>query len=385
VAYNALALSTLLYIAQLETPPAGVIEAETRSIRTMLGGPGNWYQRRDAFYLKEYFGQSKSYGSVELISQAAKLRVMHSHNCTRLRGRVLNAASISDMHTELQYALLDPIDSRRIHLWRKWYDQSHVTIIHRNETNIRRLGLSINMCLDTLARGEPRPWTDKVRAKQKRGIQKFVTDFLKESEKVNAEERIRDRVQRWMDVHAAGPSARSVRMLIAGPPRWVAARITRRLQRLPKLVPPRVCSAALRTIFNGWCTDRRFQGKGPQHSCVLGCSPDAADSIEHYCRCPITKDLFSKKLRIELHPAKALSYFAIATKEQEEDEILALSMLGVYAVYMCTNHYRYNPTHINSQHALQFLGQCLIQGCQGQKWLTRIFDKRWESPVTCIE
>ena len=90
-------------------------------------------------------------------------------------------------------------------------------------------------------------------------------------------------------------------------------------------------------------------------------------------------------MRIELQPTNALACFAMATKQQEEDEILALTMLGVYAVYMCTNHYRNNPTKVNSEHALQYLGQSLIQGCQGHKELTRLLDGRWESPIIRLE
>ena len=247
------------------------------------------------------------------------------------------------------------------------------------------MGFSLDMCLNILAKGEPRPWSDAVRRKQKKDIQKVATAFLRESGKIDAENRIREKLHRWMDVQAAGPSDHSARMMIAGPPRWVAARVTRRLQRLPKLVPPRICSAAFRTVFNGWCTARRFQNHGPEHTCLMGCSSNAADSIEHYSRCPVTRELFRKKLRIELHPTKALSCFAMTTKEQSEDEILALSMLGVYAIYMRTNHYRAQRKPTNSKHAVQYLSQCLIQGCQGHRELTRLFDSRWESPVTCIE
>ena len=381
-AYNALALSTLLYIAQLETPPPKVLEAETRCIRGMLGGPGNWYQPRDAFFLKEAFGQNKSYGSVELISQAAKLRVRHSHRCIGQGGRVMNTSSISRMHTTLHQALSNPVVPWRVSAWQNWYDRSHVTILYDNEVNIDRLGLSMDMCLVRIAGGEQRPWNDKTRAKQKREFQKTVTAFLKESCKFNAVERVRDKLHRWMDEDAASPTARSVRMLITGLPRQVAERVTKRLQRLPKLVPPRVGSAAFRTLSNGWCTDRRFQGHG---TCRLGCNPNAGDSIEHYCRCPITRELFRKKLRFEMQPTNGLAVFAMAMKQQEEDEVLALTMLGVYAVYMCTNHYRHNPSKVNSRHALDYLGQCLIQGCRGHRELTRLLDGRWESPIIRLE
>jgi hypothetical protein len=119
---------------------------------------------------------------------------------------------------------------------------------------------------------------------------------------------------------------------------------------------------------------------------MLGCRASAADNIEHYSRCPVTRELFRKKLRIDLHTSEGLSCFAMATEKQSDDEILALSMLGVYAIYMCTNHYRFKvkKKSTNHKHVMQYLGQCLIQGCQGHKELTRLLDKRWESPVVCI-
>ena len=297
----------------------------------------------------------------------------------------MNVPSTASMYANLQHALRNPIERYRVKLWSKWYDQAHVTILHNNSINLANKGCSLDRCLDILAQGEPEPWNDKIRRKQKREIQKVTTSFLKESGKINAENRIRERLCHWMDKDAAGPSDHhSIKMMIAGPPRWVAQRATSRLQRLPKLVPPRVCSAAFRTLFNGWCTARRFQC---YDTCMLGCGSSAGDKIEHYCRCPVTRELFRKKLRIDLHPTMALSCFVMTTKEQNEDEILALTMLGVYAIYMCTNHYRHGAKHKprNREHAMQYLGQCLIQGCQGHKELTRIFDKRWESPVARID
>ena len=52
---------------------------------------------------------------------------------------------------------------------------------------------------------------------------------------------------------------------------------------MPSLVAPRVSAAVLRTLFNGWVTERRFQRWGP---CRFGCR-EAEDSIEHYACCPV--------------------------------------------------------------------------------------------------
>jgi hypothetical protein len=83
-AYNSLALSTLLFIAQLENPPEEVFAGERCGIRSTLRGPGKyWYDTDDAFYLKECYGQSKSFGSLSVITQASQLRTLHTMDMVR--------------------------------------------------------------------------------------------------------------------------------------------------------------------------------------------------------------------------------------------------------------------------------------------------------------
>ena len=53
-------------------------------------------------------------------------------------------------------------------------------------------------------------------------------------------------------------------------------RALRVFQVLTGKVPPRVLAALLGTLFNGWCTGRRFQQQGS--SCISGCA--AEDSPE---------------------------------------------------------------------------------------------------------
>ena len=50
VPYNALALSTLLYVAQLEDPPGCALSAESAGLRAILPGPGHWISKNDAFF-----------------------------------------------------------------------------------------------------------------------------------------------------------------------------------------------------------------------------------------------------------------------------------------------------------------------------------------------
>jgi hypothetical protein len=66
----------------------------------------------------------------------------------------------------------------------------------------------------------------------------------------------------------------------------------------------------------------------------------------------------------------------MAAPEQQSDDTLALSMLGVYAVYMATNYYRHNgqttPTAGKNS-----LIQHIIQGCKGHNHLTTLVQDRW--------
>ena len=347
-----------------------------------MGGPGTWYKTEDAFNLKEWYGQCRSLGSLHIISQAAQLRTLHTHNTTRKSNRTLSSVSAIDMHGNLQRLLHDPIDPFRAHRWREWYAGAHVSVLARNESNMARKKLSLRGCLIAIAGGEPEPWSDDVIAKQKRSLQKFATSEIKKALPQNGENHIRDHLARWMDPETPGPRQWvSHNFLIPGPPLWVARKVNANFQRLSKLVPPRVCSAVWRCIFNGWCTARRFQQRHePWNMCCMGCSMEAEDSIEHYCRCSITHDVFRTKLRIELNPKRALATFCMSTFEQNRDDILSLTMLGVYAIYMTTNHYR-KVGRTNPTVGKNYMVQNIIQGCQGHRNLTSLVQGRWQSEM----
>ena len=99
------------------------------------------------------------------------------------------------------------------------------------------------------------------------------------------------------------------------------------------------------------------------------------DSIEHYSRCKVVRNVFLRKLRIDLHPVRGLAAFFMATPEQNLDNnALALSMLGVYATFMCVNHYRHANV-ANACRATQYMGQTIIQGVQGHQALTKLLDR----------
>eukprot|EP00973_Karenia_brevis_P009843 1331057-Karenia_brevis.AAC.1 len=71
-------------------------------------------------------------------------------------------------------------------------------------------------------------------------------------------------------------------------------RVLSAFQLLSTRCTPRVMSAYLRTLWNGWTTDRRFRNvlvaRGVSiRPCVLGCE-QGTDALEHYLRCPVFRD-----------------------------------------------------------------------------------------------
>ena len=389
LAYNTFALSTLLFVAQLEDPPDSALSAEIVGLRTTMGGPGNCFEPNDVYFLKELYGQCKSYNSLSVTAQAAKLRVLHMHNSSCQGTSFAGVANICSMHRRLQDCLERPIETDRLQ-WAPWYKGAHVSCLHNNEQRLRALGITLEGCLTSIAGSEPSPWSDEVKRKQKRELQKTVSIAVKNINRPDPVSRVRHKLHRWMDRTAARPSdIRSARMLVPGPPARIANKTHRRLMKLPSLTPPRVCSAVFRTIWNGWCTHCRFQQyANPNNKCWLGCGGDAQDRIEHYCRCPIALEVLKNKLRIDLHPSRALSFFVLSTHEQDSDNVLALGALFMYAVYMSYNHYKHGG-HTNPLRAAviskECIGQHIIQGCQGHAELANLVDRRWQSPMLHIE
>ena len=386
LAYNTFALSTLQFIAQLENPPAATLDAELSGLKATVGGPGGFgFNPLDYYYLKELYGQSRSFASIEVIALASKLRVMHMHNTFRRGSSAPNRASISEMNRRLRELLRNPIDLDRVTHWGGWYERSHVSCLFKAKQDLHGVGITIERCLEEIAGWQPPPWSDAVCRKQKREFQKTVVLAIKGLGRPDPVARVRAKLNRWMDWSAARPSDTvSLNWKIPGPPAWIARRSHGHLDKLSNLVPPRVASAVFKAVWNNWCTARRYQQTNHTNDkCWLGCGSHAQDSIEHYSRCPIALDVLRNKMRINLDPRRGLPLFALAMCEQDQDDVLALSALYIYGVYMCTNQYR-NMLHSygarTAEHAKQCIGQHIIQGCQGHARLTRLLDGRWDSP-----
>jgi len=379
LAFNMFASSTLAFVAQLEQPDENVFSVERRGIIKMLPGPGNWCQEYDAFFLKESWGQQHSFKSVGVISAAAKLRVKYIHDCVVSKGESCSATSIRDMAINITYFRDCEYPCRTV-AWSRWYNSSYPVTLHSNESMLaERHGIRVGDILQKLAGCAP-PWSPDVKLRQRRLLQSSVSKHFQNCIKPDPCNRLREKLDRWFECRG-----NQVGWGLQGPPAHIATRILRNLQRLHQLVAPKVCAAVFRTIFNGWCTHRRFDKRNhATNVCVLGCGGGAEDSIEHYCRCPALQTTLKNKLRISISNERALSFWVMDDSSLAEKEFLICSALINYGGYMAVNMYRNSGRASNNEVAMNAIGQFITQSALGHPATARFLDNRWAIPIHTI-
>ena len=162
-------------------------------------------------------------------------------------------------------------------------------------------------------------------------------------------------------------------------PARVALRVEKHLQRLRTLVSPRVQAACFSTVWNRWCTARRF---GQRHSvrnrCLLGCAGHAEDSLQHYFNCEALRWVAAHFLRLG-HLDICARHLLMEHPCLDDDETLTCVAVLVYAAYFTTNHCRnHKPVpHEGARDALQQACRNLVQGHANS---ARVLDCRWMQP-----
>ena len=171
------------------------------------------------------------------------------------------------------------------------------------------------------------------------------------------------------------------RWQLPGPPAIIAARVLRRLQTLKPLVAPRVSAAVLSTLWDRRTTGRRFQR---QDICVLGCSPTAADSIEHYACCPIIRTAARRFLGLHMRPwPHALCDFMLATgppaAPHPSRANLTRSAILLYAAYTAANTARHRAPRTQAE-AIAMMQQAIAEGVRDHPRSQRIMAEPWAAP-----
>ena len=229
----------------------------------------------DLWRLRSAFGLSFRFRSLSWTCRAAQMRVFWQE-----------AGSSGGLRAPRRLRQLSSAISGSIHivrrvLWRAWYDAAPSRVLVDTQVFFADLGLSASQAYQALSKGCPRPWPRSIEVVVKRNFQKWFAVALEQPAPGWAEQRLRHKLTRW---RLAGFPGRNARLVHSA------------LQRLPRLVPPRVQCAVLSTLFNRWTTARRFQRPG--NGCLLGCGGD--DSIEHYLRCSVLHSFASRRFCLNL-------------------------------------------------------------------------------------
>ena len=133
----------------------------------------------------------------------------------------------------------------------------------------------------------------------------------------------------------------------------------------------------LRTLYNGWCTHRRFQKRHYyNNTCLLGCGGNSEDSIEHYCRCRVTTALYNRLLNVHVPNSQLLDFFMLHCSGSAKD--LMCSSLCVYGIYntLCINmHIGIADNEVSYDRAKQ----CIIRAARGHTGVQQFLDSRWSN------
>lgn len=203
---------------------------------------------------------------------------------------------LDTIRSPLQSPFLD-----RLVAWKGWYQHNYCRILVENVEWLRGKGISSSTLYAEIVSHDVR-WSEEDVSKIKRDFQRTALRILKKKVAPNAIERIRWKVERW----------RGLPFGLYGLPGHYSPRIFRRLADLAALVAPRVHAAVFTTMWNGWCTHRRFQQRRKaSNACLFLCGGGAEDAVEHYCRCPVVKRVAAHTLRFSYQDEGALTLWLL--------------------------------------------------------------------------
>ncbi len=356
IAYQTYVLPVLSFLAQFKKPNEKALEAEDKAIRMLVPGPGQWCLKEDFYRLQQCWGQHRSFPSLTDLSLAARTRLYKFENFMR------GGLGVKSKFRALQNVIRDHDSIGRWPEWFSWFNGGIIADVFSCEEELRTLELSIPSLIEAAAppveEGDERR-THKLR---RRNFQRTVRRAIFSTHKYNEVERMRHKLGRWC---------------LGDFPGVTSSRCIKALRSLRGLVPPRVSAAVLRTMWNGWCTGRRFQ---KYDTCCFRCgSFFQEDSIEHYGRCPIVVGFARTKLRIRPNVWN-LSYITTLGLAESActNEDLTVRALWIYAAYRAHNLLRYKPLSAAEDPA-DILLQFSKEGSLGHEGAMRTLDTIWSN------
>jgi hypothetical protein len=210
--------------------------------------------------------------------------------------------------------------------------------------------------------------------KYKKEFQRYALKAIKLSKSPPAIERIRYKVDRWHGMTYG----------LTGLPGHYSPLIATRLVNLGKLVAPRVHAAVFTTLWNGWCTHRRFQlRQNTSNVCKFKCSLRSEDSLEHYVRCPVVLKVAKHCLHFSYPDEAGINLWMMSSPWLDlECNLRGLALL-IYGAYMGFNSIRHSSIS-NEGQAFHCIVQHIKQGAAGHAKSIAHLDSCWQKPISFL-
>ena len=159
-------------------------------------------------------------------------------------------------------------------------------------------------------------------------------------------------------------------------PNWQARSAHQRLKTLAQLVSPRVHASVFGSIWNRWCTLRRFQFRG---RCRLCQSLHSEDSIEHYAFCSVVKELAARRLRLDTQRHVNLHTFTLTNPCLNTKQLLSRAALLIYATYRALNFQRRASTALHGEELYNAMCQWVVEGARGHAQTCQVLAKHMDA------
>ena len=173
--YNMLAVPVLMFVAQLETPPQAVLDAELWALRRVAPGPGRWILPRELWRLRSGFGFSFRFRSISWSALAAQARVAWQE-AEAQGGLQIDARARAFAQAQLDGEYL----GRRVRWWH-WYASSSLLTLQQAVGQLSAAGHGPQEAVRDLAGAEPRPWTRATSQRVRSGLQRWLTHKQEET------------------------------------------------------------------------------------------------------------------------------------------------------------------------------------------------------------
>ena len=320
---------------------------EARVLRSVAKGPGVWATASDLWGPKERCSIGQSFVCLRAKGEAAMLRAYHFENWEE---------PIDICRSNLQTWRDNTTKVDRDFQWNSWYARSFPKTLWDNKYRLEQRGISRDFIKRSFGdRSEREDFEKMFKSRfQAKAYSLIIPGYLG-----HWGQRIEAKLKRW----ELGWCHRNM----------FSDSVAHNLGRLSKLVAPRVAAATWSTIWNRWCTARRFQSS--KH-CLLGCG-HGADSIEHYMGCRFGRQVGAELLGVDgdyEDRKKAM----LMVKWLPCDATCAGWAVLDYALYTTTIHLRSKGrTASTESEARELLKGAVLRAVEGHPRCRRLLSERW--------